>query len=427
MSAAGAAPRGARGPRGGTPARVTVIGAGIVGLSCAWALQEHGIDVCVLERRSPGAGSSWQNAGYVSPALCVPLPEPSILRYGVRAVLHPGSPVSLLSTTDLRLARFMATMARHCTAAGWRRSMAVYRQLNAAAGGAFALQRAGGVDIDLHGADVLVCFDDPGASAGFLHELEGVVGSGQPVEVDLLTGDEARGAERHLSPRVSLAVRVRGQHYLTPSRYVLALAAAVAERGGKVLADHGVVRVDRRRDVVVAVGEHGETESDGVVIASGAWLGDLAASHGVKVPVYGGRGYSFTAPSDGPLAGPLYFPAPRVAVTPQGERARVAGIMEFGSPDGPARRGRHATMVRDVAPYLEGVDLHARADEWVGARPLSADGLPLLGETATPGVFVAGGHGMWGLTLGPLSGLLLAERIATRRSAPLLDALDPCR
>lgn len=409
------------------PRRVIVVGAGVVGLSCAWSLQEHGIEVRVLERRSPGAGASWQNAGYVTPALCVPLPEPSILRYGVRAVLRPQSPVSLLSPADVRLLRFMAEMVRHCTSARWRRSMRVYRELNAQVDEAFEHQRAGGVAVGLSPSDVLTCFEHAGESAGMLHELDGIVASGQPVRAELLTGDEARDAEPHLSPRVAVAVRVRGQHHLTPSRYVAALAQAVTERGGTIVEAHRVDAVVRRAGAILVSGPRADVDADAVVLANGAWLSGLARPHGVRVPVYGGRGYSFTAPADGPLRGPLYFPAPRVAVTPQDGRARFAGVMEFGSPDAPARRGRVETMARDVRPFLRGVDLDARADEWVGPRPLSADGLPLVGETRTPGVFVAGGHGMWGVTLGPLTAMLLGELVATGHASAPLAALDPCR
>ena len=84
-------------------------------------------------------------------------------------------------------------------------------------------------------------------------------------------------------------------------------------------------------------------------------------------------------------------------------------------------------MVRSIRPLLHGLDWAVRSDDWMGPRPLTPDGLPLVGETRTSGVFVAGGHGMWGVTLGPLSGALLAERVATGVTPPELLALDPCR
>lgn len=410
-----------------TPSRVLVIGAGMVGLSCAWSLQEHGIEVIVADRAQEGAGSSWQNAGYVAPAMTVPLPEPSILRYGVRAVLSPGSPVRLCAQPDVRLAQFMTGLVRHCTARSWQHAMSAYLPLNRRIFDAYDRQRDGGVAAELKRADVLAAFEHSGDAAGLLHELASVAGSGQRLAVELLTGDEARDLEPHLSGQVTLAVRIPGQRYLTPSGYVAALADAVRSRDGKILAQTPVTGVHADGGQVVARGPAGDLDADAVVLANGAWLSSLARPHGVRVQVYGGRGYSFTLPCPGSLSQPLYFPVARVAVTPQGDRVRVAGVMEFGPPDAAPRPARIRSMMRATRPLLDGVDWDARADDWMGVRPLSTDGMPLVGETRTPGVFVAGGHGMWGVTLGPLTGQLLAEHIATGTCPAELRPLDPRR
>jgi D-amino-acid dehydrogenase len=409
------------------PSRVLVIGAGLVGLSCAWSLQEHGIEVGVVDRAAAGSGSSWGNAGYVTPALTVPLPEPAILRYGIRAVLSPGSPVGLCLRASPRQARFMAGLARHCTTRAWRHAMAAYLPLTEQVFGSYQRQLDDGVAADLPRADVLACFGQPGEAAGLLHELGELAASGQRADVRLLTGAQARELAPQLSGRVALAVGVRGQRYLTPPGYLAALAASIRARGGTITGQTEVTGVRRRGDRVVASSPAGELEADAVVLASGAWLGSLARPHGVRVPVYGGRGYSFTLPCARPLATLLYFPAARVAVTPQGDRLRLAGVMEFGPPDAPPRPGRMRSMVRGVRPLLDGADWAEPQDEWMGTRPLTTDGIPLVGQTRTPGVFVAGGHGMWGVTLGPLTGSLLATQIATGEMPPELRPLDPCR
>ena len=86
-----------------------------------------------------------------------------------------------------------------------------------------------------------------------------------------------------------------------------------------------------------------------------------------------------------PFTAPAYFPTARVAVTPQGDRVRLAGIMEFGSPDAAPRQQRIKSIVDSVRPFLEGVDWAARSDDWMGARPLTPDGLPLVGRDAYAG------------------------------------------
>lgn len=409
------------------PSRVLVVGAGIVGLSCAWSLQESGAEVVVADRKRPGAGSSWANAGYVSPTLCVPLPEPSILRYGVRAALSRRSPVRVAAEADPQLARFMAGLVRHCTTRSWRRGMAAYRPLNEMIVQSYERQLDSGVDAILTKCDLLSCFVEGDETGGLLHELATVTASGQRVRVELLTGDEARDLEPHVSGRVSVAVRILDQRYLTPSRYVTALADSVRRRGGKILEETPVTAVERRRDVLVAQSPGGDIDADAVVLANGAWISSIARSHGMRIPVYAGRGYSFTLPCSQPLRGPLHLPSARLAVTPQDDRVRVGGIMEFGSPDAPLKPERIEAMTRAARPLLEGVDWEGRRDDWVGARPLTTDGVPVVGETRTPGLFVAGGHGMWGVTQGPLTGSLLAGRIVTGVTPPVLRPLDPCR
>jgi D-amino-acid dehydrogenase len=140
-----------------------------------------------------------------------------------------------------------------------------------------------------------------------------------------------------------------------------------------------------------------------------------------------GRGYSFTVPIEHLPAGPVYLRAQRVACTPVGGRLCMAGMMEFRRPNAPLDPRRIQAISEAARPMLRGVDMEARADEWVGPRPCTPDGLPLIGSTRSPRVYAAGGHGMWGITLGPVTRQLLAEAIVTGRRPPALAPFDPLR
>jgi D-amino-acid dehydrogenase len=117
----------------------------MVGLATAWFLQESGVEVTVYERDRVAAGASWGNAGWLTPSLTAPLPEPAVLRYGLRAVLSASSPVYVPVRADGSLARFLAGFLRHSTARHWRRGMAAYVPLNEQALDAFDALSAGGV------------------------------------------------------------------------------------------------------------------------------------------------------------------------------------------------------------------------------------------------------------------------------------------
>lgn len=415
--------------------RVAIVGAGMIGLSTAWFLQEHGIDVTLVERSYVGAGSSWGNAGWLTPGLTVPLPDPSVLRYGARAVLSASSPVYVPPQRPGALVPFLAGFARHCTWRRWEAGMRSLAPLNAGALDAFdELADGGSVPAPAPASPFLASFRKEKDAQHLISELKLLGGTGRPVRFAVLDGRQARMQAPNLSAEITTAVSIAGQRYLHPPDFISSLAAAVVQRGGKIVESTEVGALLDREDGrgVSVVHEDGVRERyDAVVLANGAWLGKLARSVGVRRLVQAGRGYSLSVSGATLPSGPLYFPTQRIACTPldspDGRRLRVAGMMEFRPPDAPRDQRRIDAIVAAARPLLDGVDLDERRDEWVGSRPCTTDGLPLVGETRSPRVFVAGGHGMWGIALGPVTGKLLAEQMVTGETPPALRALSPLR
>lgn len=411
------------------PQHVAVVGAGMVGLATAWFLQERGVRVTVLDRTGVAAGASWGNAGWLTPGITTPLPEPAVLRYGVRAVLSPSSPVYVPPRADARLLRFLAGFARHSTASKWQSAMRALIPMNRRALEAFDALTAGGVAAPTHEAkSFLAAYRTEAERSVLLDELAHIHAAGQGIEFDVLTGAEAREVEPSLSDTIGAAIRLHDQRYVNPGQYVHALADSVRARGAAVRAGVDVLDVrDEATGVRVVTSAGTDERYDAVVLATGTWLGQLARRFGVRTVVQAGRGYSFSVAIEHLPAGPVYFPAQRVACTPLGDRLRVAGMMEFRSAEAPLDRRRVSAIAEAARPLLRGADLDTRTDEWVGSRPCTPDGLPLIGRTRSPRVFAAGGHGMWGITLGPLTGELLAEQITGGGQPVELRPFDPLR
>ena len=161
-------------------------------------------------------------------------------------------------------------------------------------------------------------------------------------------------------------------------------------RGGTIHEGTRVTGItDETKGVRLAVRGGGDERFDRVVVATGTWLDHLARPFGVRMHVQAGRGYSFSVPIDHTPQGPVYLPAQRVACTPLGDRLRVTGMMEFRKPEAALDPRRITAIVDAARPYLTGVDLDDRQDEWVGSRPCTSDGLPLIGVTATGVAFLA--------------------------------------
>lgn len=421
------------------PQHVVVVGAGIVGLSTAWHLQEAGVTVTVLDGDGVAAGSSWGNAGWLAPALTLPLPEPAILRSGILATLKPDSPVYVPLRADRRLAQFLAGFARHCTPGHWRRAIEVFNAANAGALAAYdELTEHDGTgrveEPTLDAEPFLAGFVSEADRSVLVEEFRHVAQTGGLTSFELLDRDDLHTLAPSLGEAVTHGVRLHGQRYLNPGRFVHALAAAVTARGGEIVAGHHVTGVVQRGPQVRVYVRGGEpVDADAVVLANGSWIGELARPHGIRRLVQAGRGYSFTVHPDQVPTGPVYFPTQRVACTPLGkpeEGLRVAGMMEFRRPDDPLDPRRVQAIVDAASPMFTGVDWSQRHDEWVGSRPCTTDGLPLVGASRSDRVFVAGGHGMWGVALGPLTGRLLARQMtgtSTTDDRALLTAFDPLR
>ncbi|GAA2428670.1 NAD(P)/FAD-dependent oxidoreductase [Streptomyces macrosporus] len=414
---------------GARPDRVAVVGAGMVGLSTAWFLQDHGVEVTVYDRGGVAAGASLGNAGWLTPGLATPLPEPAVLRYGLRAVFSPASPVYVPPSANPSLVRFLTGFARHSTTARWRKAMGALVPVNRLALPAFDLLARGGVATPtVEAKSFLAAYRTARERTTLLEELAHIRAAGQEIDFDVLDGEEAREAEPALSRNIGAAIRLHGQRYIDPGAFVHALADSVRARGGEIRTGAKVAAVhDRAAGVEIVLSGGASERFDAVVLAGGVRLGELGRKFGIRRIVQAGRGYSFSVPVEKPPAGPVYFPAQRVACTPLGDRLRVAGMMEFRHPDAPLDGRRIKAIVDAARPLLHGADLDARRDEWVGSRPCTVDGLPLIGATRSPRVFAAGGHGMWGITLGPVTGRLLAERVATGREPAELAPFDPLR
>src|SRR5699024_5201153 len=267
------------------PEHVVVVGAGMVGLSTAWYLQAENVRVTVVDRTGVAAGSSWGNAGWLAPALTLPLPDPAILATGIRAVLSPKSPVYVPPRADMKLARFLAGFARHSTPGQWRSAMQVFARANDMALDAYD---------ELAGADVgavaqptkpsqpfLAVFASETDRGDLVNEFAGVRQAGGHVDYDLLDRREITSIEPALGPGAGCGLNLHDQRYINPPKYMGALADAVVARGGEVIDGVHVTNVEQAGGGVrVERADGQDLTADAAVIASGTWLGDLAREHG---------------------------------------------------------------------------------------------------------------------------------------------------
>ena len=438
--------------KGGARRRVAVVGAGIVGTCTAWYLRRHGFEVDVLERRDGVAReTSRGNAGVIAPGYVTPWAAPGMPLKVLSYLFAAEAPVLFRPVASPALLRWIGRWLRECELGRYRVNKARMQRL------AFHSRDA------LHALRAELGIDD-GRRQGYLQLLRG--------ERDLRMAGPARAllaengvphelldaqAARAIEPALSASTPLAGALWLPQDEsascpdFAQALADASAAAGVRFLFGREVRRIvvegGRVRGLGLATrppgaGATGEPAAraprdggseatalhgcDAVVVAGAVDALPLLAEHGIRLPIWPVKGYSTTLPMPDPALGPRHAmidEAYKVAITPFPGRVRLAGTAELGSPALVPRPAALRTLVRVGRDWFPDAADWSSATCWVGARPMTPDGPPLLGTTPVAGLYLNMGHGSTGWAMAAGAGQVVADVVAGRPAAIDLDGL----
>jgi D-amino-acid dehydrogenase len=398
--------------------RIIVIGAGIVGVSTALYLQRDGHEITIIDRQGPGEGTSKGNAGLIAIGHAMPVGTPGTLAQVPRMLLDPTSPLAVRWGYAAQIApwlfRFVraSTPARveaiaHALAAILKLSVDAFQPLLKAADAQDLLQHRG----LLYVYETREGFE--GARAGFEHRKR------LGIRVEYLAEPEAKQLAPALGVPIQHGVYMPDvQHCIDPYRLTRALAESFVRAGGRILQEEVVDfrRVGDGPDGVVT--RNATHNCDGVVLAAGAWSRALLRKLDHDAPLDTERGYHVMLENQVGLRLPVSAGEGYFSISPMAEGIRLGGTVEFGGLDLPPNPRRWDVMEARARRLFPGLT-QARRSTWMGFRPSMPDSLPVIGRARrTPRLICALGHGHLGLTLGPITGRLLADELAGR--APIL-------
>jgi D-amino-acid dehydrogenase len=398
--------------------KVAVVGAGAIGLSCAYSLARGGAEVQVLERGRVGEGCSFGNTGWICPALSAPLPAPGVVFGALAGMLRRDSPLLIQPTLRVSFFRWSWDFWRACTSARYQAGLEATVELGRGAFELFDELRAAGVEFDIHKCGMVVAATTQAGLAEYIEMIEGAREAGYAGPVEVLDAHEVRRVEPALGERVIGGIDVRAERYVRPEEFTAALASYLRTGGAAVEERVDVRALARRNGSWQVQTGNGSVEADRVVVAAGAWSPALLAPLGIRLPFEAAKGYSVTASGTGTAPShALYLAEAKVGGSPFGERMRFAGIFDLTGTDSSLRRRRIGTILRSSLPYLRDWRPKEIELQWAGLRPYPADGLPIIGPVpGHEGLYAATGHGRMGITLAPATGeavrsLVLEDRM----------------
>ena len=405
---------------------VAVLGAGIVGVSCAYALRERGLSVILIDRREPGSETSYGNTGVLSSGSILPLNKPALWRAlpGYIGNRHPAlrwDPAFALRHLDW-LVRFLGNAVPSQTRpratalyALSQASLKLHRDWIVRAGAAQRIRETGW----------LKAWRSDGLAAA---RAEQALLTDYGIKSELLD----RQAISAIEPDIVPVYRVGLLHNQTasvdsPGNVVKAYARMFAAVGGELR--HSDIRaVTPEADGWRVQLSDGAIPARHVVVALGPWSADLLAPLGYRVPLAFERGYhrEFRPNPKRSLSRPIHDGDGAFIITPMENGIRVTTGVELTDRDAPSSFAQLDAAVsagRTVIEFGEAV-----GEPWRGSRPTLPDSLPMIGPAPShPGLWLAFGHQHIGFTTGPATGAAIAAMIAGATPSFDVSAFSPGR
>ena len=411
-----------------TPPDVIVIGAGVVGLSTALALQARGLTVTVLDRTGPAAGASAGNAGAFAFTDILPLASPGILRKAPKWLLDPLGPLSVPPAYALRIAPWMLQFWRACAPSRVAAATAAQTALMdlskaelepflQASGTLPMLRREGNLQVYESEAEFRASL--PGWQARADHGIA----------FRHMGPEEMAEVQPGLSPRFVRGTFTPGWYSIAdPKDFVLALAERLKAQGGTILRGDATALVPDAHGVTVSLAGEAPQTAGHVVLAAGAHSHLLARGLGDRIPLETERGYNTTLPGTAfDLRTQVTFGGHGFVVTRLTSGIRVGGAVELGGLNLPPNHRRSDAMLRKAQAFLPGLRVEG-GQRWMGFRPSLPDSLPAIGAArATPRITYAFGHGHLGLTQCAGTARLVADLVTGRQPAIDLKPFSPYR
>lgn len=406
---------------------ITVIGAGVVGLSSAIAAQDRGFDVTVIDREGPAAGASAGNAGAFAFTDIFPLASPKIFWKAPKWLLDPLGPLSLPPAYAVQMLPWLMRFVRACApdrVAASVNAQTAMMDLSKAelegfldrTGTLSMLQKNG--NLEVYEGEAQFRASLPGWEARARHGIA----------FTHMSAAEMAAVQPGIAPRFTHGTFTPGWYSIAdPKLYTLALADHFRAKGGRIeIADVAALTADETGVDVIASGQ--SWRADQVVLAAGAFSHLIARSLGEKIPLETERGYNTTLPVGAfDLRCQVTFGGHGFVVSRLSTGVRVGGAVELGGLKLAPNFKRSQAMLAKAAAFLPGLQTTG-GTQWMGFRPSMPDSLPAIGHARdTRRVVYAFGHGHLGLTQSAGTARVVADLLSGQRPPIDITPFSPQR
>jgi len=395
---------------------IVIVGGGISGLFSAFYLTKLNYKITIIDNSGFSYGCSHGNAGLIVPSHIIPLAAPGVIPKTIKWMFNSHSPFSFHPKLNRAFISWCLNFIKNSNKLHVNRSIIPIRDISFLSSKLYQeLSEKFENSFELNSKGLLMLYKNKKTAEEEINLTQ------KAEQYGIKTKILSRVDLKHLDPNCEYDV-LGGVHYLsdshlTPNILMQNLLQYLESQGVKLISGETISDIKVIDNKILSVSSNlNKYSADAFLFTSGVWSSKLLKKIDFNIPLMAGKGYSFTVKAKD------YFPKipsilvdARVAVTPMGQKLRIAGTMEIDSINQKIRLNRIKGMVNSFNKYYPKLDINIPKKEsiWYGLRPCSPDGLPYIGKgNSYKNLFIATGHAMLGLSLGPATGKLISEIIS---------------
>ncbi|MCH1548217.1 MAG: FAD-dependent oxidoreductase [Flavobacteriaceae bacterium] len=409
---------------------IVIIGGGIIGLCSAYYLNANGHNVTVVDKSDMNSGTSYINAGYLSPSHLIPLASPDSLKNGLKWMFDSKSPLYIKPRISISLLKWMYAFAKSSNNYHVKKSIPLIKDITVLS------QRL--YDEIKQKPDFNFHYDKKGLlmlckTQKYLDSESKLVNIAisQGLKAKMITKSEIKKIEPNIEIDAIGGAYFECDFHTTPNEFMLDMKRYLLANGVEIIKNTEITDLTiKNGSIKNLITLEKKIFADEFILCAGSWSNILSKKLNLNLLLQAGKGYSINILNKTNITTPAILSEAKVAVTPMNGFTRIAGTMEIAGINKRINKLRVDSIVELSKNYYPDLIINENDINKVasGLRPVSPDGLPYIGRSSIcNNLIIATGHAMMGWSMATATGLITSEILERKKTSLNIESYSPDR
>ena len=409
---------------------IVIIGGGIIGLCTAYYLNEKGHNVTIVDKSDMNSGTSYVNAGYLSPSHLIPLASPDSLKNGLKWMFDSKSPLYIKPRFSLSLLNWMYAFAKSSSNYHVNKSIPLIKDITLLSQQLYdEIKQKSYFNFHYEKKGLLMLCKSQKYLDSESKLVDTAVSHG--LNAKMVTKSDLKKIEPNIEIDAIGGSYFNCDFHTTPNEFMSEMKKYLKISGVKIIKNTKITDINIKNGIIKNINSfENKIYADEFILCAGSWSNLLSKKLNLNLLLQAGKGYSINILDKTKITIPAILSEAKVAVTPMNGFTRIAGTMEIAGINKNISKARVDTIVKLSKNYypdlkIKSTDINNASS---GLRPVSPDGLPYIGRSSKcDNLIIATGHAMMGWSMATATGLIVSEILEKKKLSLNIESYSPDR